>query len=81
MKKIQKYLLVVFVSLLGVAFTIDPARPQSQLEEAKKEVSLAFYTSLTIAEAKPQLHEFVKRCSYIKGDLVRLGGTSLITHV
>ncbi len=78
---IQKYLLVVFMSLLGVAFSIGPALPQSQLEEAKKEGSLAFYTSLNIPEAKPLLDEFVKRYSFIKGDLVRLGGTSLITRI
>lgn len=78
---IQNYLLVVFMSLLGVAFFIGPAVSQSQLKGAKKEGSLVLYTSLNIPEAKPLLDEFLKRYPFVKGDLVRLSGTSIITRI
>jgi len=78
---IQKCLFVIVTSLLSVAFSIDSALPQSQLGEVKKEGSLALYTSLNIPESKPLLNEFVKRYSFIKGDLVHLSGTSLITRI
>ena len=78
---IQKYLSVVLMSLFGVVLSSGPGLPQSQLGEAKKEGSLALYTSLNIPESKPLLDEFVKRYSFIKGDLVRLAGTSLITRI
>jgi iron(III) transport system substrate-binding protein len=78
---IQKCLFVIVTSLFSVALSIGPALPQSQLGEAKKEGSLALYTSLNIPESKPLLDEFVKRYSFIKGDLVHLSGTSLITRI
>jgi len=78
---IPKYLLVIVVILFGGILSSGPALPQSQLGEAKKEGSLALYTRLNIPESKPLLDEFVKRYSFIKGDLVHLSGSSLITRI
>src|SRR5438093_8846188 len=51
------------------------------VEGAKKEGSLVFYTTMDIQNSKPLLDAFNKKYPFIKPDLVRLGGTAMVTRI
>jgi iron(III) transport system substrate-binding protein len=51
------------------------------LEGAKKEGALVFYTTMDIQNSKPLLDGFMKKYPFIKGDLVRLGGTAMVSRI
>ena len=72
-------LLAVLIKLLLVAevFATEPAI----IEAAKKEGSLVFYTTMDIQNSKPLLDAFTKKYPFVKGDLVRLGGTAMVSRI
>src|ERR1043166_2138678 len=72
-------LLTVLIKLLLVAevFATDP----TIIEAAKKEGSLVFYTTMDIQNSKPLLDAFTKKYPFVKGDLVRLGGTAMVSRI
>jgi iron(III) transport system substrate-binding protein len=72
-------LLAVSIKLLLVAevFATDP----TIIEAAKKEGSLVFYTTMDIQNSKPLLDAFTKKYPFVKGDLVRLGGTAMVSRI
>jgi len=51
------------------------------VEGAKKEGALVFYTTMDIQNSKPLLDAFMKKYPFIKGDLVRLGGTAMVSRI
>ena len=57
------------------------ATEPSIIEAAKKEGSLVFYTTMDIQNSKPLLDAFMKKYPFIKGDLVRLGGTAMVSRI
>jgi len=57
------------------------ATEPSIIEAAKKEGSLVFYTTMDIKNSKPLLDAFMKKYPFIKGDLVRLGGTAMVSRI
>src|SRR6266436_8781291 len=65
---------------LFFASTVVAAEP-AVLEGAKKEAALVFYTTMDIQNSKPLLDAFMKKYPFIKGDLVRLGGTAMVSRI
>jgi iron(III) transport system substrate-binding protein len=63
--------------LVSYAFAAEPAA----IEGAKKEGALVFYTTMDIQNSKPLLDAFMKKYPFIKGDLVRLGGTAMVSRI
>ncbi len=57
------------------------ATEPSIIDAAKKEGSLVFYTTMDIQNSKPLLDAFMKKYPFIKGDLVRLGGTAMVSRI
>ncbi|HMA81283.1 MAG TPA: extracellular solute-binding protein [Candidatus Binatia bacterium] len=51
------------------------------IEGAKKEGALVFYTTMDIQNSKPLLDAFSKKYPFIKADLVRLGGTAMVSRI
>ena len=65
------WILVVWLCSVSFALATEP----SVIEGAKKEGALVFYTTMDIQNSKPLLDAFTKKYPFIRGDLVRLGGT------
>ena len=57
------------------------ATESAVIEGAKKEGALVFYTTMDIQNSKPLLDAFMKKYPFIKGDLVRLGGTAMVSRI
>ena len=68
--------LLYFFSV-SLVFATDP----SIVEGAKKEGALVFYTTMDIQNSKPLLDAFTKKYPFVKGDLVRLGGTAMVSRI
>ncbi len=73
-------LLLASCLYLFFASTVVAAEP-AVLEGAKKEAALVFYTTMDIQNSKPLLDAFMKKYPFIKGDLVRLGGTAMVSRI
>ena len=70
-------LFILSLSSISVVFGAEP----SVLEGAKKEGSLVFYTTMDIQNSKPVIDAFTKKYPFIRGDLVRLGGTAMVSRI
>ena len=57
------------------------AAESAAIEGAKKEGALVFYTTMDIQNSKPLLDAFMKKYPFIRGDLVRLGGTAMVSRI
>ena len=73
------FLIAAFVNLVFVSqlFAAEPVL----IDAAKKEGSLVFYTTMDIQNSKPLLDAFMKKYPFVKGDLVRLGGTAMVSRI
>ena len=71
--------LILFVVTLSpvVVFGADSAL----LEGAKREGGLVFYTTMDIQNSSALVDAFTKKYPFIKGDLVRLGGTAMVSRI
>lgn len=73
---------LLLTSLLWVLFgSAAVAAESAVIEGAKKEGALVFYTTMDIQNSKPLLDAFTKKYPFIKGDLVRLGGTAMVSRI
>ena len=70
---------ILILSLCSVSFAL--AAQPSVIEGAKKEAALVFYTTMDIQNSKPLLDAFTKKFPFIRGDLVRLGGTAMVSRI
>ena len=72
-------LVTIFLHLLLAArlFAGDAA----VIDGAKKEGTLVFYTTMDIQNSKPLLDAFTKKHPFVRGDLVRLGGTAMVSRI
>src|SRR5262245_54715767 len=71
-----------FFLLLSLGVASPAAAADSPLiEGAKKEGALVFYTTMDIQNSKPLLDVFNKKYPFIKADLVRLGGTAMVSRI
>lgn len=57
------------------------AAETSVIEAAKKEGAVVLYTTMDIQNSKPLLDAFLAKYPFIKGDLVRLGGTAMVSRI
>ena len=73
------WLLTVCLSLFYS--TPAAAAEPSMIEGAKKEGALVFYTTMDIQNSKPLLDAFNKKFPFIRADLVRLGGTAMVSRI
>ena len=73
---------MLLLSLLWVFLASAALAAESAVVEgAKKEGALVFYTTMDIQNSKPLLDAFSKKYPFIKGDLVRLGGTAMVSRI
>jgi iron(III) transport system substrate-binding protein len=77
MKLLLIFLSCLYSFLLSSALAAEPA----VIEGAKKEGALVFYTTMDIQNSKPLLDVFMQKYPFIKGDLVRLGGTAMVSRI
>src|SRR5512132_2391800 len=71
----------VFFVLSLFSASMASAAESSVVEGAKKEGALVFYTTMDVQNSKPLLDAFNKKYPFIKGDLVRLGGTAMVSRI
>ena len=73
------------VGLLSLLITLVPAAAigadASLIEAAKREGSVVFYTTMDIQNSSALIDAFNKKYPFIKGDLVRLGGTAMVSRI
>src|SRR5687767_3991197 len=77
MKSLSLVIFLLSLCSVSLAFAAEPA----VIEGAKKEGSLVFYTTMDIQNSKPLLDAFTKKYPFIRGDLVRLGGTAMVSRI
>src|SRR3972149_11556689 len=80
MKLKHRRRVLALVGNLFLAAQLSAAEP-AVIEGAKKEGALVFYTTMDIQNSKPLLDGFTKKYPFIKGDLVRLGGTAMVSRI
>ena len=75
-------------SLIAVIFCLLALPPAalfsaetSLIEGAKREGSLVFYTTMDIQNSSALVDAFTKKYPFIKADLVRLGGTAMVSRI
>ena len=73
------FLLVFFFLQLCASFTFGAE--SNMIDAAKKEGAMVFYTTMDIQNSKPLLDAFNKKYPFIKADLVRLGGTAMVSRI
>ena len=77
----MSYLITAIFFLL----TILPARvigaDSALIEGARREGGLVFYTTMDIQNSSALVDAFTKKYPFIKGDLVRLGGTAMVSRI
>src|SRR5215813_6916430 len=82
----QKYR--VMRAMLIALFFLSPLNPASsqddrvkQIEGAKKEGKLVWYTSTNLTESKPLLNDFEKQYPFIKGEIFRASGVVILNRI
>jgi iron(III) transport system substrate-binding protein len=75
------YLSLLVFWTFWLAASIVAAADSAVIEGAKKEGSLVFYTTMDIQNSKPVIDAFTKKYPFIRGDLVRLGGTAMVSRI
>jgi iron(III) transport system substrate-binding protein len=75
------YLSLLVFGTFWLAASIVAAAEPAVIEGAKKEGSLVFYTTMDIQNSKPVIDAFTKKYPFIRGDLVRLGGTAMVSRI
>ena len=73
------FLLVFFFLQLCASFAFGAEL--NMIDAAKKEGAMVFYTTMDIQNSKPLLDAFNKKYPFIKADLVRLGGTAMVSRI
>lgn len=74
-------LLTLWFFLLTLAPVAVFGADASLVEAAKREGSVVFYTTMDIQNSSALVDAFSKKYPLIKGDLVRLGGTAMVSRI
>ena len=77
----MKLFLALALSFFLLAPQSAAAAAPAMVEAAKKEGALVFYTTMDIQNSKPLVDEFNKKYPFIRADLVRLGGTAMVSRI
>ena len=75
------YLSLLVFGTFWLAVSVVAAAEPAVIEDAKKEGALVFYTTMDIQNSKPVIDAFTKKYPFIRGDLVRLGGTAMVSRI
>jgi iron(III) transport system substrate-binding protein len=75
------YFIFVVLFLLQLCAAPGFGAESSVIEGAKKEGALVYYTTMDIQNSKPLLDAFNKKYPFIKADLIRLGGTAMVSRI
>src|SRR5438046_10547576 len=73
------FLAVFFLCATDRAWSQDDRG--KQIEAAKKEGKLVWYTSANVTESKPLLDDFEKQYPFIKGEIFRASGEKVINRI
>jgi iron(III) transport system substrate-binding protein len=77
----MSYLILLILTLFTVAPATAIGADSALLEGAKREGGLVFYTTMDIQNSSALVDAFTKKYPFIKGDLVRLGGTAMVSRI
>lgn len=81
MKRSRLFLLPAWAFSLMFFLASGLAADPAVIEGAKKEGALVFYTTMDIKNSQPLLDLFTKKYPFVKGELVRLGGTAMVSRI
>ncbi len=73
------FLLVLF--FLQLCMSLAYGAESNIIDAAKNEGSVVFYTTMDIQNSKPLLDAFNKKYPFIRPDLIRLGGTAMVSRI
>ena len=73
------FLLVFFFLQLCASFAFGAE--SNMIDAARKEGAMVFYPTMDIQNSKPLLDAVNKKYPFIKADLVRLGGTAMVSRI
>src|SRR5690242_7606761 len=73
------FLTVLFLCLTERAWSQD--NRAKEIEIAKKEGKLIWYTSANVTESKPLLDDFEKQYPFIRGEIFRASGEKVLNRV
>src|ERR1041385_3053644 len=68
-----------FLSPVNRAWSQDDRA--KQIEAAKKESALVWYTTTNLTESKPLLNDFEKQYPFIKGEIFRASGEVILNRI
>ena len=74
-------LIALIFYLAALAPLSASAADSSLIDGAKREGSVVFYTTMDIQNSSALVEAFSKKYPFIKGDLVRLGGTAMVSRI
>jgi iron(III) transport system substrate-binding protein len=77
MTSLISFTLIFLLFALSGAIGAEPAL----IEAAKREGGVVFYTTMDIQNSGALVDAFNKKYPFIKGDLVRLGGTAMVSRI
>ena len=75
----QIFLVIFFLCLADRAWSQDDRG--KQIEAAKKEGKLIWYTSANVTESKPLLDDFEKQHPFVKGEIFRASGEKTLNRI
>src|ERR1043166_5290479 len=77
----MKFLLFIASCVYWLPPAIPPAGRAPPAGGAQKKRAPVFYTTMDIQNSKPLLDAFMAKYPFVKGDLVRLGGTAMVSRI
>lgn len=77
----MSYLITLILFLVTLSPVVVFGADSALLEGAKREGGLVFYTTMDIQNSSALVDAFTKKYPFIKGDLVRLGGTAMVSRI
>ena len=77
----MSYLLSSVLCLFALTVSSALGADSALIEGAKREGSVVFYTTMDIQNSSALVEAFNKKYPFIKGDLVRLGGTAMVSRI
>jgi len=77
----MSYLITVIFFVMALAPVAGMGAEATLIEGAKREGSVVFYTTMDIQNSSALVDAFTKKYPFIKGDLVRLGGTAMVSRI
>lgn len=77
----MSYLILLILALFTFAPATASGADSALIEGAKREGGLVFYTTMDIQNSSALVDAFTKKYPFIKGDLVRLGGTAMVSRI